>query len=72
MGTTNLDSLVLTGSLSMSGGVLNAPSAASAPASPTIGDSYYDTTLDKYRVYQDTGWTNVDGTAAGSLDAALA
>ena len=52
------------------GTAASAPSASSAPSNPTVGDAYYDTTLDKYRVYQDSGWTAVDGTSAGSLDAA--
>jgi len=53
-------------------GILRAPSLATtgAPASPTAGDMYYDTTLSKFRVYQASGWSNIDGTAAGSLDAA--
>ena len=57
--------------IEMSGsGTLRVPSLATAPSSPTVGDTYYDTTLDRYRVYQDSGWANVDGTAAASLDAA--
>jgi len=56
--------------ISGSGGTLNAVSLASAPSNPTVGEIYYDTTLDKLRGYQDAGWTNFDGTAAGSLDAA--
>ena len=72
MGTTNFDSIELSGSLTMTGGVLTAPSAATAPTSPSVGDQYYDTVLRKFRVYQDSGWSNIDGSAAGSLDAALA
>ena len=59
------DGIEMTGS-----GTLRVPSLATAPSSPTVGDTYYDTTLDRYRVYQDSGWANVDGTAAASLDAA--
>lgn len=40
----------------------------SAPSSPTIGQVV---TVDgKVQVYQNSGWARVDGTAAGSLDAA--
>ena len=56
--------------LSNSTGRLTLSSLSSAPSSPAVGDSYYDTTLQKARIYQDSGWTNVDGTAAGSLNAA--
>ena len=56
--------------LSSSTGNLTVSSLSSAPSSPVVGDTYYDTTLQKYRAYQDSGWTAVDGTAAGSLDAA--
>jgi len=56
--------------LSNSTGNLTVSSLASAPSSPTVGDTYYDTTLGKFRVYQLAGWTSVDGTAAASLDAA--
>lgn len=56
--------------LSSSTGNLTLSSLSSAPASPTVGDFFYDSTLGKARVYQSTGWTNVDGSAAGSLDAA--
>lgn len=72
MGTTHLGSLELSGSLTMTGGVLIAPTKAAAPSSPTVGSQYYDSALAKFRIYQDSGWTNVDGSAAGSLDAALA
>jgi len=60
------DGIEMTGS-----GTLRVPSLSSAPSSPTVGDTYYDTDLDRYRVYQDSGWANVDGSAAASLDAAL-
>lgn len=56
--------------LSNSTGNLTFSSLSSAPSSPTVGDVYYDSTLRKARIYQDTGWTNVDGSAAASLDAA--
>jgi len=56
--------------LSNSTGSLTVSSLASAPSSPTVGQSYYDSTLGKYRIYQITGWSNIDGSAAGSLDAA--
>ena len=56
--------------LSNSTGNLTLSSLSSAPSSPVVGDMYYDTTLQKTRAYQDGGWTAVDGTAAGSLDAA--
>ena len=56
--------------LSNSTGYLTLSSLSSAPSSPTVGDSYYDSTLGKARMYQTTGWTNVDGTAAGTLNAA--
>ena len=56
--------------LSNSTGNLTLSSLSSAPSSPTVGDAYYDSTLGKARIYQTTGWTNVDGTAAGSLNAA--
>jgi len=59
------DGIEMTGS-----GTLTVPSIATAPSSPTVGDTYYDTTLKRFRVYQDSGWTTVDGTAAGSIDAA--
>lgn len=64
-----LGDLAVTGSLSGAGDSLTVPSSATAPSSPTVGDMYYDTVLVKFRVYQATGWTNVDGTSAGSLDA---
>ena len=56
--------------LSNSTGLFTLSSLSSAPSSPTVGESYYDSTQGKARIYQITGWTNVDGTAAGSLDAA--
>lgn len=56
--------------LSNSTGNLTFSSLSSAPSSPTVGDVYYDSSLAKVRAYQATGWTNVDGSAAASLDAA--
>ena len=56
--------------LSNSTGSLTVSSLSSAPSSPTVGQSYYDSTLGKYRIYQISGWSNIDGSAAGSLDAA--
>ncbi|KKK96429.1 hypothetical protein LCGC14_2662840, partial [marine sediment metagenome] len=56
--------------LSNSTGLFTLSSLSSAPSSPTVGESYYDSTQGKARIYQITGWTNVDGSAAGSLDAA--
>jgi len=64
------DDLIVGGSISMSGDYLDAPTSASAPSTPNTGMMYYDTTLEKFRVYQTSGWSNVDGTAAGSLDGA--
>ena len=32
---------------------------ASRPASPTLGDTYFDTTLDKLITYSSTGWSAV-------------
>ena len=51
-------------------GTLTLPSIDSAPSSPAVGDMYYNSTTGKVMVYQATGWTSVDGTAAASLDAA--
>jgi len=56
--------------LSNSTGSLTVSTLSSAPSSPSYGQSYYDSTLGKYRIYQITGWSQVDGSAAGSLDAA--
>jgi hypothetical protein len=56
--------------LSNSTGNLTLSSLSSAPSSPTVGDTYYDSTLAQARVYQAGGWSAMDGTAAGSLDAA--
>ena len=56
--------------LSSSTGYLTLSSLSSAPSSPTVGDVYYDSTLAQVRAYQTTGWTNIDGSAAGTLDAA--
>jgi len=56
--------------LSNSEGILTLSSLSSAPTSPTVGESYYDSTLEKARIYQAGGWSAMDGTAAGSLDAA--
>ena len=72
MGTTHFKSNVdVAGDLTVGdSGIFNFPSSATAPASPEVGDAYYNTTLDKMQVYQDSGWTSVDGSAAASLDAA--
>lgn len=72
-GTTHFKSNVeVAGNLTVGdSGVFQFPSSATAPTSPSVGDAYYNTTSDKMQVYQDSGWTSVDGSAAGSLDAAL-
>jgi hypothetical protein len=70
------NNLVIDGYLDLSQGsattgrYLKLPSLATAPSSPAVGMGYHDSTLDKIRFYQGTGWTTADGTAAGSLDAA--
>jgi len=56
--------------LSNSIGHLTLSALSSAPSSPTVGDAYYNSTTGKAQIYQTSGWANVDGTAAGSLDAA--
>jgi hypothetical protein len=33
----------------------------SAPTSPEVGDAYYDSTLDAFRVYDGSSWITVDG-----------
>jgi hypothetical protein len=58
------------GVMATSAGTLRAPTATAAPSSPTVGDMYYNSTTRKFLVYQDSGWSNIDGTSAGSLDAA--
>ena len=72
MGTTHFrGNLDVGGDLTVGdSGVLRLPSSESAPSSPTVGDSYYNSTTGKVMMYQDSGWTNVDGSAAASLDAA--
>lgn len=72
MGTTHFKgNLDVGGNLSVGdSGVLQLPSASSAPSSPSVGDAYYNSTTGKVMMYQETGWTSVDGTAAASLDAA--
>jgi len=49
---------------------LQLPSLSAAPTSPVVGDMYYNTTTKKAYIYQDSGWTTTDGSAAGSLEAA--
>lgn len=51
-------------------GYITIPSLSSAPSTPAVGMQYYDTTLGLIRMYQASGWSNINGTAAGSLDAA--
>ncbi len=63
MGITNFDSITV-------GGNLVVGSSATSPSSPALGQSYYDTATGKVMFYQANGWTNVDGSAAGSLNAA--
>ena len=52
------------------GSVLELGSFSSAPSNPLVGQMYYNIATGKGYTYQATGWTSMDGTAAGSLDAA--
>jgi len=52
------------------GDVLQLGSATTAPSSAQVGEIYYNSSTGKVMVYQATGWSSVDGTAAGSLDGA--
>lgn len=59
------------GGIKMAGsGTLRLPTIATAPSSPVVGDAYYNSTSGKIQVYQNAGWSSIDGSAAGSLDAA--
>jgi len=49
----------------------NVPSLASAPGSPTNGMSYYDTTLNAYRVYSNSAWINVGSGGSGDIVSTL-
>lgn len=40
-------------------------SRTSAPSSPELGDAYYDSTLGVTRIYQASGWVNVESAEAG-------
>lgn len=51
---------------------LRLPRIADAPSNPVAGDMYTKDSDGKVYVYQDDGWTTVDGTAASSLEAAYA
>lgn len=45
-------------------GTTHAPQT-SAPSNPTDGDIYYDSTLGKFRAYEDGAWVDVISTGAG-------
>lgn len=46
---------------------LVAEQAATAPSSPTNGQSYYDTTLNQFRVYENGGWVRATQTGVELL-----